>query len=283
MKHAGLLPLVALLCVAPASAEETAPEAAPLTGLLKEFLAGASRNDAATHARFWAEDLVYTGSSGKRRGKAEILADVRSAPAAKPGAPTTVYTAEDIRIRQYGDAAVVAFRLVGTTQAAGKVEIAHYLNTGTFLKRNGKWQAVAWQATRMARPEEEAKREVTAAQAALHRAMLGGDVKTLESLLDDGFIWTRRFGEKLARQALLDQMGSGSLRYSKLETRDVTVDLYGDTAVVRGASERQRSSFPGSGGGGDLAPFTAFYTLTFVNQGSGWKAVAMHSGRAQGQ
>jgi uncharacterized protein DUF4440 len=142
---------------------------------------------------------------------------------------------------------------------------------------------VAWQATRMARPEEETKKEVAAVQAALHQAMLVGDTKTLQSLVDESFIWTRHFGEKTTRRALLDAVGSGELKYSKLETSDVTVDLYGDTAVVRGASFRQRSSFPGSGGKGDATPFTAFYTLTLVNQGSGWKAVAMHSGREQGQ
>jgi hypothetical protein len=53
------------------------------------------------------------------------------------------------------------------------------------------------------------------------------------------------------------------LKYSKLETTNVTVSLYGDTAVVRGVSQ----------------PSTAFYTLTFVNKGGDWKAVAMHSSR----
>jgi ketosteroid isomerase-like protein len=129
---------------------QTAPAAAELTKLLNEFLAGASQNDAAMHDRFWAEDLIYTGSSGRRRGKAEIMKDVRSAPAPKPGDPKTVYTAEDIRIQQYGNTAIVAFRLVATTEKDGKTEVANYLNSGTFLKRKGKWQVVNWQATKMA-------------------------------------------------------------------------------------------------------------------------------------
>ncbi|HWW74504.1 MAG TPA: hypothetical protein VNZ44_03860, partial [Pyrinomonadaceae bacterium] len=53
-------------------AQAQAPDAAELTRLLNEFLAGAGRNDAAAHERFWAEDLVYTGSSGRRVGKADI-------------------------------------------------------------------------------------------------------------------------------------------------------------------------------------------------------------------
>jgi hypothetical protein len=258
---------------------QTAPDAPELTRLLKEFLAGASRNDAAIHDRFWADDLIYTGSTGRRRGKAELMRDVRSAPAPKPGDPTSIYSAEDIRIQQYGNTAIVAFRLVGTTEKDGKKEIMNFLNSGTFLKRNGKWQVVNWQATRMPRPEEESKKDVAAAQAALHQAMLAAEVKKLESLLDESFIWTHRTGEQMTRKQLLDQLASGQLKYSKLETNHVTVFVYGDTAVVRGTSPRQRSAVPGSPGSGDSAPFTSFLTLTFTYKGGAWTAVALHTSR----
>ena len=126
---------------------QTAPDAAELTKLLQDFLAGAGRNDAAMHERFWADDLIYTASAGRRIGKADIMREVREEGPPKPGDETTVYTAEDIRIQQYGDTAVVAFRLVATSDKAGAKRVIHYLNTGTFLKRNGKWQVVNWQAT----------------------------------------------------------------------------------------------------------------------------------------
>jgi uncharacterized protein (TIGR02246 family) len=129
---------------------QTAPAAAELTKLLNEFLAGASHNDVAMHDRFWADDVIYTGSGGRRRGKAEIMKDVRAAPAPKPGDPKTTYTSEDVRIQQYGNTAIVAFRLVATTEKDGKTEVAKYLNSGTFVKRKGKWQVVNWQATKAA-------------------------------------------------------------------------------------------------------------------------------------
>ena len=270
--------VIVMLMLSPGLHAQTAPDAAALTSLLKEFLDGASRNDAAMHDRFWAEDLIYTGSSGRRIGKADILRDQRSAPASKSGDAATAYSAEDIRIQQYGATAIVAFRLVGTTRREGKTETANYLNTGTFLKRNGKWRVVSWQATRMPRSEEDARKEVAATEAAFHEAVLGSDVKKLESLLDESFIWTHRAGEQMTRRQLLDNLKSGELKYSKPETNRVTVSVYGDTAVVRGVSQRQRGSSPGVASD-DAGPFTVFYTLTFVNKGSGWKAVAMHSSR----
>ena len=151
-----IMSAIAMLLLALGAIAQTAPstakDAAELTRLLNEFLAGASRNDAAVHDRFWADDVIYTGSAGKRRGKAEIMHDVRSAPAPKPGDPATVFTAADVRIQQYGNAAIVAFRLVGTTVKDGKTEVANYLNSGTFVKRKGKWQVVNWQSTKMAVP-----------------------------------------------------------------------------------------------------------------------------------
>ena len=257
---------------------QTSPDAAELTKLVKDFLDGASRNDAGMHDRFWAEDLIYTGSSGRRIGKADIMRDQRSAAAPRPAEPATTYTAEDIRIQQYGTTAIVAFRLVGTTKRDGKTDIANFLNTGTFLKRNGKWQAVSWQATRMPRSEDEARKEVAAIEAAFHQAILAADIKRLESLTDESFIWTHDAGQRVTRQQLIAHLGAKQLKYSKLETNNVTLSVYGDTAIVRGESPRQRSAIPGSTSG-DASPFTVYYTLTLLNKGSGWKAVAMHSSR----
>jgi uncharacterized protein (TIGR02246 family) len=134
-----------------------APDANELRALLNEFLAGASRNDPSVHDRFWAEDVIYTDSGGRRRGKAEIMKDVRSAPAPKPNDPATVYTAADVQIQQYGKTAVVAFRLVATTTKDETTEIMNYLNSGTFVKRNDQWQVVNWQSTRMAAKNESRK------------------------------------------------------------------------------------------------------------------------------
>ncbi|MGI8820291.1 MAG: nuclear transport factor 2 family protein [Chthoniobacterales bacterium] len=160
-----LLPFLASVTLAVTSfgadsAPPVAPDGPELTQLLKDFLAGASRDDLAMHDRFWAEDLIYTGSIGRRIGKADIMREVREEAAPKDDASkqpkeSATYTAEDIRIQQYGTTAIVAFRLVGTTKKGETTEVANYLNSGTFLKRDGQWQVVNWQATKMP-PEDKA-------------------------------------------------------------------------------------------------------------------------------
>ena len=258
---------------------QTAPDASELTKLLNDFLAATTDPD--MHERFWADDLIYTRSAGRRVSKAEVLHDVRAAPAPKPDDPKTVYSAEEIRIQQYGNTAIVAFRLVGTTHTQGGPQVARFLNSGTFLKRSGKWQVVNWQATRMPRSEEESKKELAATGNALFLAIVGADTKSLSGLTDPSFIWTHTDGHQMTREELITDLSAGRLKYSKLETSKVTINVYGDTAVVRGESLRQRSSIPETPGQGDATPFTAFYTITYVNAGGPWKAVAMHTSRSQ--
>ena len=115
-----------------------------ISAALKNFLAHV--DDPATHENWWADDLVYTGSSGAVKTKQEIVKSVREG-AAKPKDPKetpSTFDAEDVKVSPYGDVAVLTFRLV--SRQADKVD--YYRNTGVLEKRDGRWQVVAWQATK---------------------------------------------------------------------------------------------------------------------------------------
>ncbi len=136
--------------VAPApDAERTRAE---ITALLESFLSPGQNPTRAAHERFWADDLVYTSSTGKVTNKAEILKSFDEPSKQVPGTPAEpepVYSAEDILVRTYGESGEVAaltFRLVARS-ADGATQT--YRNSGTFLRRAGKWQAVTWQATKV--------------------------------------------------------------------------------------------------------------------------------------
>ncbi|WP_444893018.1 nuclear transport factor 2 family protein [Microbulbifer sp. TRSA001] len=111
--------------------------------LLIDFI-GRAATDSLAHQRFWAEDLVYTSSGGKRFGKSEIMQGMQTSPSESV---TTSYTAEEIDIRLLGDTAIIAFKL--SANDSSKDEQSYYFNTGTFIKREGEWRALAWQATRI--------------------------------------------------------------------------------------------------------------------------------------
>ena len=140
-----LLFLGALLSSVQAQQTSTQQE---LTRMLRQFLSDAGLGNRSGFETFFADDVIYTRSTGAVVDKADILKNVETL---KPTAESkTTYSADDITIHLYGTAAVVAFRLIATTQHSdGNTQTAHYRNTGTFVKRNGRWQAVGWQATRI--------------------------------------------------------------------------------------------------------------------------------------
>jgi hypothetical protein len=158
----GAVILVSLLAVGPAFAQAARPAAAPprdakaeVTALLQEFLSKVT--SAAMHQRFWADDVIYVSNGGVVRTKADILKGVKAEePAAPAGsgaaAPAGGYSAEDVVVRQFGDTVVLNFRLVQHT--AGQPDTS-FRNSGVFVLRDGKWQAVSWQATRVAPPTGE--------------------------------------------------------------------------------------------------------------------------------
>jgi ketosteroid isomerase-like protein len=119
-----------------------------LTAMLRQFLVDAAQGNVKGFETFFADDVIYTRSAGVVTNKTEILKNVSNL---KPTTESkTTYSAEDVTVHDYGDAAVVAFQLVARTEHAdGKVETGNYRNTGTFLRRNGRWQVVAWQSTKM--------------------------------------------------------------------------------------------------------------------------------------
>ena len=200
---------VALAASAPPAAEKE------LTTLVDDFLAGASRNDAAVHERFWADDLVYTRAAGERIGKADILRDVRSATS-PPEEPPSAYSAEDVSVRQYGDTAVVAFRLV----ARMGPDTLRFFNTGTFVRRDGRWQAVAWQATRIPDPATgDAKTDG------------GGMGQVFLVLLKKGAAWT---AEKTDKTRALQEAHMANIRKMWEEKKLIVAGPMGDDGDTRG-------------------------------------------------
>lgn len=140
-----LLPLLPALAHAADNPPEPAAARADIAALLLEFLSRV--DDPAMHARFWADDLIYTSGQGVVRTKPQIVESVAAARASTPETPRTRYGAEDIVVRPYGHFAALTFRLLvhnpdGTTW--------HSRNSGAFLWRDGRWQVVTWQATREA-------------------------------------------------------------------------------------------------------------------------------------
>lgn len=110
-----------------------------LVQLERDFAQAALHSDVAMMDRYTADDFVGIDSNGREITKAQILARFRT-----PGA-TGVESLrhDDIKVRVFGDSAVATARTVLKGKAAGQAFAGEYPYMRVWIKREGRWQAVA--------------------------------------------------------------------------------------------------------------------------------------------
>ena len=104
-----------------------------------------------------AADFTHTSHSGKFKTRAEWMAENKfEDPQGKPQPGRTAYEAlevEDLAVRIYGETAVVTGRSIpkGRTTKGEPIR-GQYRFLRVWVQRDGRWQAVAFQGTRIAEP-----------------------------------------------------------------------------------------------------------------------------------
>ena len=100
------------------------------------------KHDAATVSRIVAEDWSETSWDGTSFGKAQALADL-------PFGTTESMTMDPIKVRVFGHVAIVTAGDVEKSTFKGKDTSGHYVWTDVYLNREGRWQVVATQGSKV--------------------------------------------------------------------------------------------------------------------------------------
>jgi hypothetical protein len=98
--------------------------------------------DAATLRLLMADEVSYTHSTGVRQDKTEYIADIETGK--------TIYRsieASDQKVRLYGSTAIVTGTVKLSVTNAGVAREVSLAYTDIHVKRQGRWQLVAWQST----------------------------------------------------------------------------------------------------------------------------------------
>ena len=103
------------------------------------------KKDIAFFDQILADDYTYTDSGGNLNTKAQYIASVKSGESVVTSAVN-----DEIRVRFYGDAAVVTGRWTGKETLKGKDNSGQSRWTDTFIKRDGRWLCVATHDSRIA-------------------------------------------------------------------------------------------------------------------------------------
>jgi len=126
-------------CTAP---PPDAGDAETLTALERTWAHAVMTHDAAPLEGLLAEDFTQTTETGQVRGREETIAHVASSAAIFSSGGL-----EDIRVRLYGDAAVVTGRFRGEGRSGDEAFTVDVGWTDTFVRRDGRWWCVASQST----------------------------------------------------------------------------------------------------------------------------------------
>lgn len=116
------------------------------------------RGDRAFFERVLAADFTHTSHAGAFKTKAQWMSERKFRDkGATPEPATTQYDAyvvDDLAVRVYGDTAVVTGRTRPSGRSVqGKAIAGRYRFLRVWVKRQGHWQAVAFQGTRIAEPD----------------------------------------------------------------------------------------------------------------------------------
>ena len=109
-----------------------------LQAMEQAWLNAEKNHDAAAFEKLVADDWIAVSPDGKSQTKAERAAEIKTAHIVSA-------TLGDMKVRVFGDTAVVTGTDEEITMTDGKKSSDHYAWTDVFLKRNGKWLAVASQ------------------------------------------------------------------------------------------------------------------------------------------
>ncbi len=113
--------------------------------VLKQMIDADLKGDAAALDRTTTDDYTITRDNGVVRNKAETLQGIRDG-----NTRFESFDVSDIRVRIYGETAVVTFHEAIKGSRAGQDMSGQFREIRVFIKRNGNWRAVLAQRTRIA-------------------------------------------------------------------------------------------------------------------------------------
>ncbi|MGA9773939.1 MAG: nuclear transport factor 2 family protein [Blastocatellia bacterium] len=109
------------------------------------------RGDMEALDRLFANDMTVTSGNGTVRNKAQEMDDLRPSADIK----TYFFNTEDVRVRIFGNAAVVTGHAKWRINLKGRDADNERRYTLVFIKQDGRWQIVAQHLSRIAPPQPQ--------------------------------------------------------------------------------------------------------------------------------
>ncbi len=117
-----------------------------VTALNLEWADSITKGNAASIDRLFADEMIVTSGSGEVRSKAQEMKDLLPGPTPDPDfVSTRPFITEDVRVKIYGDAALVTGLAKWGFKYEGQEVSQERRYTHMYVKRRGRWMIVAQQ------------------------------------------------------------------------------------------------------------------------------------------
>ena len=108
----------------------------------EQFTQAAIKVNSAALESIASDDYIFISAMGRMMNRGEHIASLQSGDI-----KYDTLTSEDVKVRAYGDTAILTARITGRGSARGEDFSGQFFVTRVFVKRGGRWVVVSGQAT----------------------------------------------------------------------------------------------------------------------------------------
>lgn len=237
------------------------------------------KKDFPTYAGYLSDDYAEIRANGRFFNKEQVLQAGK-----RPGGKIERYDLGELKVRVYGDAAIITGRFArkGTAMSLAGQPF-DYDEQGRFtdvwVKKQGRWFCVANQDTFLSQPtasgqaQSSVEEEIRQHLKERYELLIKGETAARESYFSDDYTEIRAGGTFLTKEQLSALYKTPGRKVERYDLDDLKVRVYGDTAVVTGRYSRKGYVTQLTGQKTEFDDQGRFTTVLVKKQGR-WQAVA---------
>jgi ketosteroid isomerase-like protein len=288
MKIPALVAIATLIAGSPiAVAAQSGSAEQEVRAFLAAYDKAVAGRDIAFLERVMPDDYVFTGESGRKSDRAQVLTFFKQ-QRDKPSYRMVSLKHENVMVRAVGNMAVVTNDYTSQTTPidAPDADPSTFRgrHTGVFEKRDGRWMVIAEHDTEQLHDDKLMERQVTKAGRDYNELMKrlrsgrsyaeldrSGDIAALKRVLAAEYTCAREDGQITGKDQEVESYKASQIRLESADLSEQKVLAIDNNAAVETGKVRYVGTTAGK-------PFdmTKRYTATWVSWGHGWQIVARH-------
>jgi uncharacterized protein (TIGR02246 family) len=221
--------------------------------------------------RVLADEFTIGEFDGTVTTKTQLLSYINSGEYA-----LTSVVSDDMKVRVYGNAAVVAGLSTEKSQFKGIDSSGQYRWTDTWIQRDGRWQCVAGHASKVttqATDTASVEQEIMKLERVWADSTVKRDVDALARLMADDITFGHSEGNWWTKDQVLSELRTGEIATTSAVNEEMKVRVYGDMAIITGRWI-EKGKLRGVDSSGQY-----IWTDTWQKRDGRWQCIASHGSK----